>query len=338
MTVETATYISQLNATYPAAGDAKSEGDDHLRLTKSAIKATFPNLTAAPVTPTTAELNYVAGVTSALQTQLNAKAALTSPALTGVPTAPTAEPGTNTTQLATTAFVAAAGTLKADLASPALTGTPSAPTAAAGTSSTQLATTEFVATAAFQSIIAAGGIVVVAYDNRATLRVLSPADGDQCIVEGLGLFIWHPVALLDNDETSFATASGAWDMMATSPDYVAAFWENEVSDVQQRLTTFLTTFTAIQAKILKGNFTMSLTTLAALSSSPFTCTITGVTLGDRLVVTPGNLFGTSATDQACLGFVAYVSAPNTVTVSIRNASASAAAMTASTWNVTAFKP
>lgn len=37
------------------------------------------------------------------------KAPLASPALTGTPTAPTAAPGTNTTQIATTAFVAAAG-------------------------------------------------------------------------------------------------------------------------------------------------------------------------------------------------------------------------------------
>ena len=42
-----------------------------------------------------------------LQTALNAKAALASPALTGIPTAPTAAVGTSTTQLATTAFVAA---------------------------------------------------------------------------------------------------------------------------------------------------------------------------------------------------------------------------------------
>jgi hypothetical protein len=39
---------------------------------------------------------------------LAAKAALDSPALTGTPTAPTASPGTNSTRLATTAFVAAA--------------------------------------------------------------------------------------------------------------------------------------------------------------------------------------------------------------------------------------
>ena len=43
-----------------------------------------------------------------LQTALNSKAPLASPALTGTPTAPTAASGTNTTQIATTGFVAAA--------------------------------------------------------------------------------------------------------------------------------------------------------------------------------------------------------------------------------------
>lgn len=45
---------------------------------------------------------------NALQTAVNTKADLASPALTGVPTAPTASVGTNTTQLSTTAFVQAA--------------------------------------------------------------------------------------------------------------------------------------------------------------------------------------------------------------------------------------
>lgn len=80
-----------------------------------------------------------------------------SPAFTGTPTAPTAANGTNTTQLATTAFVqsqltatlvgyATTGALAsyAPLASPALTGTPTSPTASTGTNTTQLATTAFV--------------------------------------------------------------------------------------------------------------------------------------------------------------------------------------------------
>lgn len=62
------------------------------------VSITHPSLSMA-------EISYLDGVTSAIQTQLNAKAALASPALTGTPTAPTAAVGTNTTQVATTAFV-----------------------------------------------------------------------------------------------------------------------------------------------------------------------------------------------------------------------------------------
>lgn len=46
-------------------------------------------------------------VSTAQQNELNLKANLASPALTGTPTAPTADVGTNTTQIATTAFVQA---------------------------------------------------------------------------------------------------------------------------------------------------------------------------------------------------------------------------------------
>jgi hypothetical protein len=66
-------------------------------------------------TVSSTEIGYVDGVTSAIQTQLDAKldtataastyAPLASPALTGVPTAPTAAANTNTTQVATTAYV-----------------------------------------------------------------------------------------------------------------------------------------------------------------------------------------------------------------------------------------
>ncbi|CZZ91594.1 phage tail protein [Enterobacter kobei] len=77
-----------------------------------------------------------------------------SPTLTGTPKAPTAPAGTNTTQIASTAFVQAVVTalnnalaLKAPLASPALTGTPTAPTAAQTVNNTQIATTAFVKSA-----------------------------------------------------------------------------------------------------------------------------------------------------------------------------------------------
>lgn len=136
MTVETATYISDLNAALPASGDPKAEGDDHIRLVKNVAKTTFPNVAAA-VTPTHTELNYVDGVTSAIQGQLDAKAPIASPTFTGTVTIPSG--------------ASIAGF--APLASPALTGTPTAPTATAGTSTTQLATTAFVSATAFAPVL-----------------------------------------------------------------------------------------------------------------------------------------------------------------------------------------
>ena len=117
----------------------------------------------------------------ALWTAVNAKANLASPSFTGTPTAPTAAVNTNSTQIATTAFVvgqagssaplidgtATVGTSlryarddhrhptdtsRAALASPTFTGTPAAPTAAADTNTTQIATTAFVRAAVFATI------------------------------------------------------------------------------------------------------------------------------------------------------------------------------------------
>ena len=93
MTIETATYLSQLDATYPASGDAKSEGDNHIRLLKSTIKATWPNLTATAVTPTSADFNTLTGAATTGGVGLNV--------VTQVAT-------DNTTKAASTAFVSTA--------------------------------------------------------------------------------------------------------------------------------------------------------------------------------------------------------------------------------------
>ena len=65
-------YIDDLNSSNPAAGDNVSEGDDHIRGIKNVLKTTFPNIDGA-VTPTDTEINYVGGVTSAIQTQIDSK-------------------------------------------------------------------------------------------------------------------------------------------------------------------------------------------------------------------------------------------------------------------------
>lgn len=47
MAIESATYISDLNISNPPGSDPLGQADDHLRLIKSALKSTFPNINAA---------------------------------------------------------------------------------------------------------------------------------------------------------------------------------------------------------------------------------------------------------------------------------------------------
>jgi len=62
MTVESATYLSELVAANPPGTDPLIESDDHHRLIKQVLLNTFPNLNA-PVSATPAELNLLVGKT-----------------------------------------------------------------------------------------------------------------------------------------------------------------------------------------------------------------------------------------------------------------------------------
>ena len=91
--------------------------------------------------------NFV-NIDALIKTLESAKADKNSPSFTGTPTAPTASSSTNSTQIATTAFVqgliqgiqtALSG--KADKNSPSFTGTPKSPTPPSSDISTRIATT-----------------------------------------------------------------------------------------------------------------------------------------------------------------------------------------------------
>jgi microcystin-dependent protein len=64
MALESATYIDDLNTANPAPTDLIGQGDDHIRLIKAVLKATFPNITG-PMTATQADLNSIAAAISA---------------------------------------------------------------------------------------------------------------------------------------------------------------------------------------------------------------------------------------------------------------------------------
>lgn len=61
MPLETASYISDLEPSYPASTDLVGQADDHIRLVKAVLQATFPNIDGA-VTLTQAALNSTSPV------------------------------------------------------------------------------------------------------------------------------------------------------------------------------------------------------------------------------------------------------------------------------------
>lgn len=136
-----------------------------------------------------------------LQNQLNLRSPLASPTFTGVPAGPTAAPGTNTTQLATTGFVAtlvasevgtlnSALALKSPLASPNFTGIPLVDTAAPGTNTRQAASTEFVQAA------------VAGVSNGSGLPVIT-----RTALEGSPTGVGESPATLANNTIRFITSS-----------------------------------------------------------------------------------------------------------------------------------
>ena len=169
MALETGTYISDLVSTNPTASDPKSQGDDHLRLIKSTVKATFPNVSGA-VTPTHTELNYVDGVTSAIQTQIDSKGAIAGQTWTGTHVLPstttigTVVPAeisylsgvTSAIQTQLNTLTSAKGAISGQTwtGSHDYTGaTLTAATQTAGDSSTKVATTAFVGGVAFSAAL-----------------------------------------------------------------------------------------------------------------------------------------------------------------------------------------
>ena len=70
MALESGTYISSLNAANPVATDGLAESDNHLRLLKSTILATFPSVTGA-INATHTEINTATdGSTAATSTTI----------------------------------------------------------------------------------------------------------------------------------------------------------------------------------------------------------------------------------------------------------------------------
>jgi hypothetical protein len=277
------------------------------------------------------EISHLDGVTSPLQAQIDLKAPLASPALTGTPTAPTATAGTSTDQLATTAFVTATAF---SVTLPGQGGNTGKVLRTDGTN----ANWDWAA------------LLRVSYDDRNNLRSLTPLNGDQALVEGLGVFRFELGSTeLDDDETCFATATGRWVLDAASAEMVEALFlmmypaqeerldalelYNTDTNAPARLTTLEgAALVGGTSRFLTGTGTTTITTLATVSQASTTATVTGAAAGDIVTVNATSLI------SPLLAVYGYVSSANTVTIVINNPSATSATLTnPTTWRVTVIR-
>lgn len=267
-------------------------------------------------------------VSTATQTALDAKAPTASPALTGIPTVPTAAVDTNTTQAASTAFVNAqlSGTLplmdgtatvgtgtrsargnhvhptdtsRAPVASPTFTGTPAGPTAVTGTNTTQLASTAFVKAAVDTAVVG-----LLDYRGAFTPAVSSGASGypttggsgvasaivkgDMFVASAAGFILTEAIqigdAVIAKIDTPGQTATN-WDKLNANVSYVP---ENQASKV----TSLSGASTDTQYPSAKLAFDQ-LALKAPLASPAFTGTPT----------IPTAVAGTNTTQAASTAFV-----------------------------------
>lgn len=197
-----------------------------------------------------------------------------------------------------------------------------------------------------KALLAGGAsIAVFAYDERGRLRTTT---GLFAVVEGLGLFQYEVDSdEPDDDESCFATSTGRWLLQAASWDLIDSWlmpdaaardeWdEDEPARVDARVAAAVPA--ALAEKLLVGTATCSITSVASLSSVAFTGTVAGAVLGDRVIATPPALLESTAAGR--LNFYAWVSAANTVTIALNNASASTATTNTAVrtaWPVTVIK-
>jgi hypothetical protein len=160
------------------------------------------------------------------------RAALASPTFTGTPLSTTAAVDTNTTQIATTAFVVGQGYAK--LASPTFTGTPTLPTGtiattqSAGNNTTAVATTAFVTTA-----VPAFAATADINSPSSTTKVMSPSNVVDMIVSPNYQFLTLAVGVSGTGGGGYYNSNGGrykdYQTVALTASYAQWCFDTNVS-------------------------------------------------------------------------------------------------------------
>ena len=226
-------------------------------------------------------------------------APLASPTFTGTPLVPTATAGTNSTQIASTAFTTAAITkfntdvvsLKSPLASPDFTGTPTAPTATAGTNSTQIASTAFTTAAitkfntdvvSLKSPLASPDFTGTPTAPTATAgtnstQIASTAYADSAIIKFNTDVVSLKATLLSPDFTGTPTAPTAISSINSTQIATTAYVTTAISNLVGSANSALDTLNDIATALGNDpNFATTITTELGKKVNTINSKLTGV--------------------------------------------------------------
>jgi hypothetical protein len=269
---------------------------------------TFTGTTVLPSTTsigtvTNTEISYLSGVTSSIQTQIGTKAPTNSPSLTGTPLAPTAAADTNTTQLATTAFVIgqasstnplmngsvsagsslkysrtdhvhATDTTRAPLASPTFTGTVTLP-AATSLSSPAFTGTPVSVTAAVDTNttqVATTAFVVGQASSTSPLM-----NGVAAVGTSLRYARTDHVHAIDTSRAPLASPTFTGTVVLPSTTSIGTVTNTELGYLSG-ITSAVQTQLNAKAPLASPTFTGTVTVPAAVTSSAAELTITATTV------------------------------------------------------------
>jgi hypothetical protein len=233
--------------------------------TTGAISVDTSTIQARVANITDTEIGYLDGVTSAIQTQINAKAPIASPTFTGTVSGVTAThvglgnvDNTSDANKPISTATQTALDFKAPLASPALTGIPTAPTAASSTNTTQVATTAYVKSVVSDLTNGAGA----AYDTLKELQDLMIADDTASAALTTLVGTKAPIA----SPTFTGTVSGIDKTMVGLGNV------DNTTDAGKPVST--ATQTALDLKLASAT---AASTYAPIASPTFTGTVSGIT-------------------------------------------------------------
>lgn len=186
-------------------------------------------------------------------------------------------------------------------------------------------------------------LLAAAPDTGITTLAAGEEAGQLLMVPGYGVYQWDAISTEPPDgEICIAPAAGdgRWWMVAPAWDFVwshlSPVFDAARDQVDETISAAILPvqdqFTALQGRLLTAAASLDYGSIAAANAATLTLAVAGAAVGDAVFVTPPSTLASGLIPTA------LVSAPNTVSITLRNTTGSAVDPAAAVWRATVIKP